>query len=95
MAKAGWTSPEEPWPNHSRPRARAALQAARKAGWWLKKSDGKAKGWGVITCGNPDLPPDQRCTTSVMSTSGSADGSETAEVINDLVRKCTHASLRW
>lgn len=90
MAKASWISPEEKWPNHSRPQARAALQTARKAGWWLKKAEGKAKSWGVITCGDPDLPSEQRCRTSVLSTSGSGDGSETAAVINDLVRKCTH-----
>jgi hypothetical protein len=57
---------------------------------WLKKATGGAKVWGIITCGDPDLPGDERCSTNVLSTSGSADGSETAEYINSFVGKCTH-----
>lgn len=90
MSKPGWKSPNDQWEQHSRPRARAALAAARKAGWWLKKSSGSAKPWGVITCGDPALPLAERCYTTILSTSGSSDGSETAEYINDFVRSCTH-----
>lgn len=90
MPKAGWKSPGERWDQHSRPRARAALIDARKQGWWLKKSTGKAKVWGIITCGDPQLPREERCSTNILSTSGSDDGSETAEYINGVVRKCTH-----
>lgn len=90
MSKAGWTSPNEPWNKHPRPMARTALQAARKAGWWLNKSNAGAKVWGMITCGDPDLPGDERCRTIVHSTSGSSDGSETAEFIDNVVRKCPH-----
>lgn len=90
MPKAGWKGPDERWDQHSRPRARTALNEARKQGWWLKKSTGRAKVWGIITCGDPELPPEERCSTNVLSTSGSEDGSETAEYINGFVRKCTH-----
>ena len=106
MPKPGWKGPGERWDRHSRPRARAALDSAREAGWWLKKSSvlpcynegahvlkkssGSAKVWGVITCGDPSLPPSERCSASVMSTSGPPDGSETAQVIQDLLRTCTH-----
>ena len=90
MSKAGWKGPDEPWDQHSRPRARAALNDARRAGWWLKKSGGSAKAWGVITCSDPDLPLSERCSTSILSTSGSRDGSETAAYINNFVRSCTH-----
>lgn len=90
MSKPGWKSPSEQWDQHSRPRARAALAAARSAGWWLKKSSASAKPWGVITCGDPALPLAERCCTSVLSTSGSSDGSETAEYINKFVRSCAH-----
>jgi hypothetical protein len=90
MAKTGWKGPNEPWDQHSRPRARAALNDARKAGWWLKKSSASAKAWGVITCGDPDLPLNERCSTSILSTSGTRDGSATAEYINDFVGSCPH-----
>lgn len=90
MSRAGWKAPDEPWEQHSRPQARAALNAARKSGRWLKKSSGRAKVWGVITCRDPDLPASERCSTSVLSTSGSPDGSETAQHINKVVRSCTH-----
>ena len=90
MSKAGWKGPDEPWDQHSRPRARTAVNDARRAGWWLKKSSASAKVWGVLTCGDPDLPPSERCSTSILSTSGSRDGSETAEYINNFVSSCTH-----
>lgn len=90
MSRAGWKRPNAQWEQHSRPLARAALNDARKAGWWLKKSSGSAKVWGVITCGDPDLSATERCSASVLSTSGSPDGSETAQYINNLVRSCTH-----
>jgi hypothetical protein len=90
MSKPGWKSPNDQWDQHSRPQARAALAAARKAGWWLKKANASAKPWGVITCGDPAAPIAERCSTSILSTSGSSDGSETAEYINNFVRSCTH-----
>lgn len=90
MPKAGWKGPDESWSQHSRPRARAALNEARKQGWWLKKATGRAKVWGVITCANPELPGEKRCSTNILSTSGSDDGSETAAYINAFVGKCTH-----
>jgi hypothetical protein len=90
MPKAGWKGPDERWDQHSRPRARAALNDARKQGWWLKKSTGRAKVWGIITCRDPELPVEERCSTNILSTSGSDDGSETAEYINGFVGKCTH-----
>ena len=90
MAKVGWTDPNKPWAQHSRPLARVALNDARKAGWWLKKASGSAKVWGIITCGDPTLPGSERCSTSILSTSGSPDGSETAEYINKAVSSCTH-----
>lgn len=90
MEKAGWKSPGAQWPEHSRPEAQKALQRARRAGWWLKKSSAGAKVWGAITCSDPNLPADQRCSTIVMSTSGSADGSETARALDGFVRKCQH-----
>jgi hypothetical protein len=90
MPKAGWKGPDERWEQHSRPRARAALYDARSQGWCLKKSTGRAKVWGIITCGDPALPLEERCSTNILSTSGSADGSETAEYINGFVGKCTH-----
>lgn len=90
MTKAGWKGPDEPWERHSRPLARAALANARKAGWWLKKSSAGAKVWGVISCGDPSLPRDKRCSTTILSTSGAHDGSETAAHINDFVNSCPH-----
>lgn len=88
----GWIGPSERWPNHSRPRAREALGRARAAGWWLKKSAGQGKPWGIITCADPStVGKTERCSHMVLSTSGSADGSETAETIFDAMRKCVHA----
>lgn len=90
MNQAGWKSPDAVWPDHSRSEARNALTRARQAGWWLKKSSGQAKVWGAITCGDPALPKEQRCSTIVMSTSGSADGSATARALDTVLRKCPH-----
>lgn len=90
MSQAKWSGPDEAWPTHPRPLANRALKRARRAGWFLRKSSGKAHVWGLITCGDPGLAPEQRCTTSVMSTAGPADGSATARVIEDLVGKCPH-----
>lgn len=90
MSSAGWLSPTDPWDRHSRPLAQRALRDARATGWWLKKSAGRAKAWGVITCGDPALPSRERCSASVLSTSGPADGSATAKAIDAIVRQCPH-----
>lgn len=91
MSASGWVGPSEGWDTHSRPLANRALKNARAEGWWLKKSSGRAKVWGVISCGDPaTVDKSQRCSKSVLSTSGPADGSETAIVIDEAVADCTH-----
>lgn len=86
-----WEPPSRVWPRHSRPQAQLALEEARRASWYLKKSSGRAKVWGVITCQDPDkVTADDRCSTSVMSTSGPEDGSETAKALRGCMRRCTH-----
>lgn len=91
MSQAGWLGPRDTWPEHSRPLARRALKKMRADGWFLKKSSGGAKVWGVVTCADPSLyGPDVRCSTIVLSTSGPADGSETAKSLDALRQKCTH-----
>ncbi|MCC5952047.1 MAG: hypothetical protein JJU45_08115 [Acidimicrobiia bacterium] len=84
---AEYLGPDEPWPKHSRPEAREALDEASDAGWSFRKSAGHA--FGRITCpakGSPDA-----CIVVVFSTSGPADGSETAKAIRRGLRKCRHA----
>jgi hypothetical protein len=81
--------PADPWPRHSRPQAGAALEAARAAGWWFKPSGGHT--FGRLRC----LPPEHAagsdaCKVPIYSTSGAADGSDTARVIRDALRKCPH-----
>jgi hypothetical protein len=90
MSVKGWTPPSEVWPRHSRPLAQKALSEARLAGWWLKKANSRSKIWGVITCGDPTLPGADRCSVSVMCTSGKPDGSSSKKAIDDVVSKCTH-----
>lgn len=90
MSQAGWLSPKEPWPSHSRPLARSALSRARGSGWWLRKAGRSGHLWGILTCADPAIPPEGRCTFSVLSTSGPADGSATAKVIDQHLRNCEH-----
>lgn len=91
MSQAGWLGPQDVWPAHSRPLAQRALKKLRAAGWFLKKANAGAKGWGVVTCADPTLYGlEVRCSTYVLSTSGPADGSETAKALDALREKCTH-----
>jgi hypothetical protein len=84
-----YLGPADSWPGHPRPQARAALEEARQAGWWFKSSAGH--GFGRLRCLAPEQDPDnQACKVPIYSTSGSADGSDTARVIRDAVRKCPH-----
>jgi hypothetical protein len=90
MSAQGWTSPSEAWPRHERPLAQKALSEARLAGWWLKKASARSKVWGVITCGQPTLPGEERCSVSVMCTSGRPDGSSSKKAIDGAVSRCPH-----
>jgi hypothetical protein len=81
--------PHDRWPRHSRPQARAALEEAREAGWWLRPSDGH--NFGRLRCMPTDLDPyNEACKVPIFSTSGAEDGSDTARVIRDALRRCTH-----
>lgn len=71
---------------HGRPLARAALSEAAAAGWHLRKSDGHP--FGVIRC--PAIGQPGACRVLVHSTSGPADGSETAKAIRKALRSCPH-----
>lgn len=85
-----YLGPTEAWLRHPRPQARAALEEARDAGWWFEHSE-KGHAFGRLRCMPPDRDPDgTACKVMVFSTSGAADGSETARVIRDAVRKCPH-----
>jgi hypothetical protein len=85
-----YLAPIEAWPRHPRPQARAALEEARDAGWWFEHST-KGHAFGRLRCKPPDLDPDRDgCTMMVLSTSGSADGSDTARFVRDAIRKCPH-----
>jgi hypothetical protein len=91
MSQAAWLGPRDAWPAHSRPLAQRALKRLRVDGWYLKRAKAGAKGWGTVTCADPTLyGPDMRCTTFVSSTSGPADGSETAKTLEALNQKCPH-----
>ena len=81
-----YLGPDETWPKHSRKLARAALREAADASWHLKKSDGHI--FGTIRC--PAVDQDAACRKPVYSTSGPADGSETAKKIREALRKCPH-----
>ena len=83
--------PTDSWPNHSRPLASAALEDARKAGWWFGPSGRSGHAFGRLRCRPPHLDEDDTaCWVFVWSTSGSADGSDTARAIRDAIRKCPH-----
>lgn len=77
--------PAERWPRHPRPMAAAAIEEARAAGWWFKPASGHA--FGRLRCKQQG----EGCVVPVYSTSGPADGSDTARVILSAVRKCPHA----
>ncbi len=80
---------DESWPQHSRPEARRALEEARQAGWWFRPSSGHT--FGRLRCLHPEQHLDaEACVVPIYSTSGSEDGSETARVVRDAVRKCAH-----
>jgi hypothetical protein len=84
-----YLGPDDRWPRHSRPRARAALEVARSAGWWFRPAEGHT--FGRLRCLPPGRDADrQACIVPVYSTSGADDGSDTARVIHDAVRKCPH-----
>jgi hypothetical protein len=84
-----YLGPTDRWPAHSRPQARAALEEARAAGWWFRPSGGHT--FGRLRCVPPERDLEQEaCVVPVYSTSGTADGSDTARVIRDAVRKCPH-----
>ncbi len=85
-------SPADAWPRHQRPQAAAALEEARLAGWWFRPSDGHI--FGRLRCRPPapgGMTDDDACKVPIFSTSGPADGSETARVIREAVRKCSHS----
>lgn len=78
------------WPRHPRPQARAALEEARAAGWWFKPS-GKGHAFGRLRCLHPESDSENdACKVAVYSTSGTEDGSDTARVVRDALRKCSH-----
>lgn len=84
-----YLSPSDKWPAHPRPMARAALEEARSAGWWFEPSDGHS--FGRLRCAPPSQASgDESCKVPIWSTSGAADGSDTARVIEDALRKCPH-----
>lgn len=84
-----YLSPIQHWPKHPRPQARAALEEARAAGWSFRPSAGHT--FGRLRCLPPERDPEsEACKVPLYSTSGSADGSDTARVIRDAVRKCPH-----
>ena len=76
--------PSQRWPLHSRPRAREALQAARSAGWYFRECSGHT--FGILKCSEAD----GACRVQVWSTSGTADGSDTAKAIRQAIRRCPH-----
>jgi len=85
-----YLGPTEAWSRHPRPQARAALEEARDAGWWFEHSE-RGHAFGRLRCMPPERDPDgTACKVMVLSTSGAADGSDTARVIRDAVRKCPH-----
>lgn len=89
MSGVTYLSPNEPWPSHPRPEARAALKEAAAAGWYFRKLSNHA--FGMIKCaamGDPGA-----CSLQVFSTSGPFDGSETAKVIRRKLRACPHQAL--
>lgn len=84
----------ERWPPHPRPLARLALAKAKAAGWVFKPSGGSGHIFGSLRCREPQgLDPAEVCKVPVYSTSGPADGSTTARVIENAIRQCPHASI--
>lgn len=83
---AEYLGPRDTWPTHSRPEARDALAEAARAGWSFRKSAGHA--FGRIACPAQGTP--EACMVVIFSTSGPADGSETAKAIRRGLRKCPH-----
>lgn len=89
-SNSGWIGSDDPWPLHPRPEAQKALKRARSAGWLLKPSkNGHSFGW--LGCGHIGESISE-CRKSISCTSGAADGSTTARVIDDVMRKCPHVS---
>lgn len=85
-----YLGPEETWPPHPRPEARAALAKAREAGWWFKPATGHT--FGRLRCRRPaeDDPNSPSHKVPIFSSSGTADGSATARKILDALRACDH-----
>lgn len=81
-------SPADQWPRHSRSEAQAALKDAKNAGWFFRPAKGHA--FGVLRCSDPSTET-AGCRLLVYSTAkGPADGSDTAKVIRQAMRKCPH-----
>ncbi len=79
-----WLGPGDSWTKHPRPQARTSLREAALAGWSFRKLTGHS--FGMLRCGDgPGC-----CRVLVYSTSGPADGSETAREIRKALRSCTH-----
>ncbi len=70
--------------------AAAALEEARANGWWFKPAARSGHAFGRLRCSHPGSRPENACTVAVYSTSGPADGSETARNIREALRKCPH-----
>jgi hypothetical protein len=92
----GWSGPTDPWPAHQRAEAQKALQHAREHGWWFKKPSSYL--FGLITCQRPETGGEARlgeseCVEYIYSTGGPSDGSQTAKVIRDAVRRCKHRTI--
>lgn len=84
-----YLGPADRWPAHPRAEARTALEEARATGWWFRPSEGHT--FGRLRCAPPESAPTQdACIVPVYSTSGAEDGSDTARVIRDALRKCPH-----
>ena len=82
--------PADRWPKHPKSQARAALEEARAAGWWFAPSE-RGHNFGRLRCLPPERDPDgDACKVPIFSTAGAGDGSDTALVIRDAVRKCPH-----
>ncbi len=81
---AEWLGARENWTRHPRPLARAALKEAADAGWSFRKLNGHS--FGMLRCGDTA----EACKVVVYSTSGPADGSETAREIRKGLQSCVH-----
>lgn len=86
VKRDSYLMPDEAWPRHPRNEAQRSLERAAAAGWSFRKLTNHA--FGRIVCpaiGDPDA-----CSVIVLSTSGPRDGSWTAKVIDDKVKRCRH-----